>query len=809
MLQVDWAPEWMETTCRKYPTDFESHCLWYPNNLKIVDKYSGYAIPFELNAVQKNLEWFVWQADRKQEMLFLEILKARRATVSTWSSATNFRRSLFSPNRNTISMSCDQQSTDFIHDMTRDFADSIREDCPACKGEGCKKCEDKGTVPLRLERDSTSGIKIEKNGSQFFLYTAGSRDRTGRGYGAPQLHFTEFDFSASEEFYVSVMQVTPNGWPTLVIIESTAHGPEGPMERHRQAAVRGENGFVPVFIAYFDYPEYRMALTWEELLARPQAGPIELPDARRWLEENRERAQTIRDRIGILREEHDERRRLGTQKSGAGRGGANENGKPRRVRDSRTGPGKSATTTGEKGTPAESRADDPGEVRGEGTGARGCVPDNDGGRDSRFWESVRRASRLRGRALLDPKRREWETALCLGLAGDDWREHAGRTIAWLESVEKFNKKKPLDLIEKACLIGLMVDSLSDYERDLIDEKELDLEQIVQLRWFKSVKCAGSEVSRRHEYPARADEPFSYPEESVLDPATIRQWTETAKEEVPKRASFRVKEDEFGEAYVERNDDPVGAVLIWEDPEPGVEYAFGVDPSSGLAKGDWCVGSMVRKDSGVQVAEFRSRMEPDRAISQIEGLGIYYNLAFTGVECNSIGLAFCRSLEDRGTLPLYERENLKRREPGVPTRQIGWLSSGGAGGTRDYLITNARQTVREGKCRIRSEETLSECRSLVVNRSKLTRNERIEARTGAHDDGFFAWGIALLMRNRLLQMDEEEGEPVRPEIEYAGVIEDLIEQSKEGLGKPRLSYRRPGVNIVSPGKRILDGRRNLL
>lgn len=824
-----WAPEGIKTKePKRYPSEFFNHCRWYEKNLKIIDKFTGLQIPFKLNRIQRYLEWLVYQADRKSMMLFMEVLKCRRPGVSTWAQACFFRRAFFHPNRGSIAMSCDQKSTDFIHEMTRNFALSMEEDCPWCRNgkggdvriEDCPFCEGKGRVQLRLDKDSSSGIRLSKNGSQWHLYTAGSRDRTGRGFGAHQLHMTEFDFTASEEFYGSVMQVTPNAWPTLVIIESTAQGPEGPMDRHRQAAVRGENGFIPVFIPWFDFDEYRMRLTLEELLRRPQAGPMEIKDARRWLDDNRKMAETVRDRLDVLRKERREQRRdqleqrrLGGHEPPRGDGATDQrvggNGRVRAPQEGRGPAEETAGTEGPTGNLPEKRGK--AMVR-KGTGPRRRVPGHTRDGERNLWLDYDRPDRLRGRALLDSERRNWETAVILGLAADDWRDYSRDTLKSLKKLkgtERFESSAFM-ILEAAAVIGLFVDSLSEYERDIIDEFDLDLEQIAHLRWFKSVKCAGSEVLRRHEYPSRPEESFEYPEESVMDPATLRAWTDLAKNENPKRVSFSVFENQFGEGHAEAREDPIAATHVWEPPEEGVEYAMGVDPSSGLAKGDWCVASVIRKDSGVQVAEFRSRMEPHRAIDQIEGLGLYYNRAFTGVEVNSIGLAFCRSLEDRGTLPMYERENPRSKEPGKMTRQIGWLSQGGQGGTRDLLITNARQTVREGFCRIRSLETLGECRTLVVNRTEHTRQERIEARIGCHDDGFFAWGIALMMRNRLLQIQEEQGEVEEPEIVYHEIIERLIESSRPSIGKPRLAYPRRSVTVVSGGKRTFEhGRRNLL
>lgn len=794
----------------RWPKEFNRHCKWYENTLQ-VETPEGKIVPFKLYDIQKFLEWLIYQADKKRIPILIDVLKARREGISSYTQARFFRSGVDRKNVRTLSISCDQDSTDNLHEMTRFFSRGVEVDCPHCrnwfreKEEECEHCKGKKKIPLGLSIDSRTVIQFEATKSRYAHYTAGTKERTGRGVAAQQIHISEYDFAPSESFYTSVMQVTPNVYPLKVIIESTANGPEGPMNKHWDAACAGRNGAIPVFFPWFDFKKYSRPLSFEDLVNQPQAGPMHRADS--WIVENRPKIEEARDRLEILGREWNG---LGTSKRGAvslseapGEGSVGRgNG---RVRVSGAGADASSAEGREETEEGTVRPGGSGEVQGSRSEDGGRVPDHIGPGDSRFWQGIGDRYQRSGRDLFDSKRRNWHGRVILSLRGDDWRGRSERILNTLSS-SRFKCPDPILTMGKAILFGYFLDSLSEYERDLIDRYDLTLEQINQLRWFKAKKCNGDEITRRREYPSRPEEAFSYPEESVLDPVTIRQWMDEAKKLAPRKVTFKLSELRYGDMAVEPVDDNLGSTLLFEEPDPRMEYAMGVDPSSGMPNGDWTVAVVLRKDTGKQVGVFRGRMDPHRAIDQIEALGMYFNCAFTGVEVNSIGMAFCRALEDRATLPMYERENPRRKEPGQLQKLIGWRTGPD---TRDMLFTELRQAVREGRCQIRELETLKECMTLVVNRNEVTRNEKFEARKGCRDDGVLAHAIAILMRNRLFEVESQELEETEEKgVEYPDVVKNLIEASKQKFHKPVLTFGRQ-VKVISPGRVTIGGRRNVL
>lgn len=299
---------------------------------------------------------------------------------------------------------------------------------------------------------------------------------------------------------------------------------------------------------------------------------------------------------------------------------------------------------------------------------------------------------------------------------------------------------------------------------------------------------------------------------MLNANALAEWKVEAEKVIPKRIEFELNErDPEVDVKVEwyENSDG-GQVEIYEKLVEGRSYAMGVDPNGGAQddSGDWCVACVLDVDTGNQVAEYRSKVDPDLSIDQIEGLGIYYNRAFTGVEANSYGLPYVRALELRSTLPMYEREILDSKDPGKRNKMIGWVTTSKS---RYELFKEMKRAVRLRECRVQSKMTLAEMGTLAVVRAPNSRLERIEARQGCHDDGPMAYGIALMMRNQCISP------------EYAGTtgtdtededVNTTIEELMQGHGlslkqsSSRLGWEDNRSHVFS-GKQTINGRRDLV
>jgi hypothetical protein len=311
----------------------------------------------------------------------------------------------------------------------------------------------------------------------------------------------------------------------------------------------------------------------------------------------------------------------------------------------------------------------------------------------------------------------------------------------------------------------------------------------------------------HEFPSTPDESFSITEEVVLDPFTLQRWIKEAEKWPKVVGDFAIRQRKDGTLKIRWEETAIGKTTIYSMPVAGRKYVMGVDPASGMpgttGEGDWQVACVLDTETGEQCAEFRAKMDPDIAINQVEALGIFFNEAFTACEANSIGLPWARALEDRGTLPLFEREVPDRKEPWKKTKLIGWMTSPK---TRNNLMNEVRRCFREAHCPIRSLETLNECLSLWVTRT-TNGQEHIKARDGCHDDGVSAYGIALMMRDRELPeeaaVDVEEADG----FELSETAKMLMQLAKAPTGPLPLNLPRPDHKKQLIAK-LIDGRRSV-
>jgi hypothetical protein len=296
--------------------------------------------------------------------------------------------------------------------------------------------------------------------------------------------------------------------------------------------------------------------------------------------------------------------------------------------------------------------------------------------------------------------------------------------------------------------------MTDYEVGLIQTENLTLEQINWLRYCLEHNCKGDETRRRREYPSRPEEAFEASGADILDPAILSKWSKEAEKTPPKdKGRMIAREIRPGQLMVSFDSmDRTGKIEIYDYPDSHCRYVMGLDPSQGVEGGDWTVAVVLDVDTGDQVAEFRATIDPDLAVDQVEWLGIFYNNAYTIIEVNGgYGWPYVRHLEDRGTLPMYERKAYDRKTKQYLKRP-GWDTTMK---TRPLIITELKEAVRKEKIHLRSIETLKECRSLWENETG-----KIEARPGKHDDGPFAVGIAQICRNEMLGVQREKEEEER-------------------------------------------------
>lgn len=218
---------------------------------------------------------------------------------------------------------------------------------------------------------------------------------------------------------------------------------------------------------------------------------------------------------------------------------------------------------------------------------------------------------------------------------------------------------------------------------------------------------GMEMFRR-EYPSNIDEGFLEWAGSFFDLEWLNRLI-TLRESIP--------------------DAPAGEMRFYHRPQPGMEYAIGVDPS-------WCVGgdyavAVVLDNAGRLCAVFATNrggeVEFGRKVSRLAGI---YSNAKVLVEANNVGRAVIRMLFNEGV-------RLWRDMKGAHPKD--WTTGQG---NRELMLSDLREATNTGAIDITDLQVLHE---MTTFREK---DGRLEGQDGEHDDHVFALGLAEQCRRSL-------------------------------------------------------------
>lgn len=191
------------------------------------------------------------------------ILKARQLGLSTITEGMMFQDSATRKLVQTLIVAHRDDSTTKLFRMNKLFFDYLpRKLQPMCKHSNAKELVFENPTRDPAEKRRRPGLM-----SSIRCVTA--NDGMGRSETLNNVHLSEFAFwkGKKNEILDGVMQAVPAELNTLVVIESTANG-YNEFKDLWDGAVAGENGWVPLFIAWFHEEKYRMEVTegtvWDE-----------------------------------------------------------------------------------------------------------------------------------------------------------------------------------------------------------------------------------------------------------------------------------------------------------------------------------------------------------------------------------------------------------------------------------------------------------------------------------------------------------------------------------------------------------------
>lgn len=261
------------------------------------------------------------------------------------------------------------------------------------------------------------------------------------------------------------------------------------------------------------------------------------------------------------------------------------------------------------------------------------------------------------------------------------------------------------------------------------------------------------VARVREEAEQSDPVFTSPDNPGPQIGTIRPGGEPGDVvertirggtlEVPKRVAWTPKV-------------PGGAVAspwrVWEQPDPGDDerargaYIVAVDPAGGEEneKGElaWHAIQVIDHRSKAQVAEWRSRIDPDLIAEQALLAALLYNKALIAIEVTGgYGGFIARKLRRDYGYPLVYRRRPLSKDRDKQEEVLGWATTPG---TKPYLEGRAAELLRTRYGDDVEEVDPSIVRSRVLAREFATyiRDER--GKTGPQGNAFsdllMAWMI---------------------------------------------------------------------
>jgi hypothetical protein len=221
------------------------HVVRYFGNLKIRDRDAGSFNHFHLRDQQQQvIEQFKEHLARRRR-LFGIFCKARRVGLSTLATGIGQAHCIAHPGAlaRCIAQNAEVAAANFA------MACSFREDC-------------RELYPGAPKPTKKTLIWPHSDGpdSQFTHHTAATVHGQ-RGLTSSFLHLTEAAFYPYEGAFTSLMNTVSKDPNNVIIIESTANGLEGPGEAYYQAweaAVAGDNEFLPIFLPWWDDPAYQL-----------------------------------------------------------------------------------------------------------------------------------------------------------------------------------------------------------------------------------------------------------------------------------------------------------------------------------------------------------------------------------------------------------------------------------------------------------------------------------------------------------------------------------------------------------------------
>ena len=226
--------------------------LYMEKCLKIRNK-EGKLVPFKMNPMQEKSERLIYEHQvSKGKPVRVIWLKARQHGISTYCEGKIFKKTATNPYRNALIIAHEDKATQNLFAMSKLFYESL----PPLLRPMKKYSNESALVFENPTNNDEEKYRNPGLRSKITVATAKNVD-TGRSAMIQSLHASEVAFwDNPETLMLGILQCVPELPNTEVYIESTANGVGGYFYDLWHKAVKGENDYLPIFLAWFENPEY-------------------------------------------------------------------------------------------------------------------------------------------------------------------------------------------------------------------------------------------------------------------------------------------------------------------------------------------------------------------------------------------------------------------------------------------------------------------------------------------------------------------------------------------------------------------------
>lgn len=234
---------------------------------KYIERYlsirtkEGKIVPFRLNEPQLRFYEVICAEEAKKKPIRIIILKSRQMGFSTLTEGMIYKKTATKKLRNALIIAHKDEATSNLFNMSKLFYEKSPEWVrPMLKNSNAKELIFENPTKNPMEKKNHPGLK-----SKIKCTTAGGKG-VGRSDTLNYIHMSEVAFWPGDILttYAGLMQAVPNTAGSMVIIESTANGFNA-FKKMWDDAVAGRTYYVPLFFAWYEMQEYRMAYHGEEL----------------------------------------------------------------------------------------------------------------------------------------------------------------------------------------------------------------------------------------------------------------------------------------------------------------------------------------------------------------------------------------------------------------------------------------------------------------------------------------------------------------------------------------------------------------